>query len=351
MIRIEHLCIDLPGFSVRDVNLHVERGGFYALMGPTGSGKTLVMESVAGLAPPGTGRILINDRDVTSLPPEERNISLVYQDHSLFPHLTVLQNVTFGQPYHGISRTEGKRHARELLARLEMLDKSERKPTHLSGGEKQRVSIARALACKPDVVLLDEPLSSLDPQFRDDLRKTLKQLHQELGITFLMVTHDFVDALTLADRAAVIRNGALEQSDTVATIFRHPATAEVARFVGMSNIFPAVFKGNNCVCFEQSIPMNQAPGWEKGYAALRPEDVCILKDNEARDGWHPLEGRIRRVTRQGFTWLAEIECGGHIVTAMVDQRHALDLKFDNNRGIRFAFALNHLHALPLGKSG
>ncbi|SNR90898.1 tungstate/molybdate transport system ATP-binding protein [Humidesulfovibrio mexicanus] len=252
MIHIQDVCVELPGFCVQDVNLHIQPGEFFTLIGPTGSGKTVLLENLAGLVPATRGRIRISGRDVTALPPEKRAVSLVYQDHSLFPHLTVLENVAYGQRYQDIDAETGRKEAFQLLDRLGLVQHAHRKPLTLSGGEKQRVSIARALACHPKLLLLDEPLSALDPQFKAGLRQELKALHRDTGLTVLMVTHDFLDAFTLADRAGVMHNGRLEQVGTVKEIFRRPATPFVAEFVGMAKILFATFQENQSLFTEQA---------------------------------------------------------------------------------------------------
>ncbi|MBI9081683.1 MAG: ATP-binding cassette domain-containing protein, partial [Pseudodesulfovibrio sp.] len=166
MIRIHELRVDLPDFQLGEVSLNVRPGEFFALMGPTGSGKTLLLESIAGLIKATTGSIVVDGLDITNLAPEKRRVGLVYQDHALFPHMTVLDNITYGRQYHGMDKTQGLKAAHELMEILGLSRLAERKPANLSGGEKQRTALARALTCKPSVLLLDEPLSSLDPQFR-----------------------------------------------------------------------------------------------------------------------------------------------------------------------------------------
>ncbi len=346
MIRIENLCIELSGFAVQDVDLCVKEGEFFTLIGPTGSGKTLVLESVAGLAPKCTGRILVNRQDVTRMPPERRAVSLVYQDHSLFPHLTVMQNVTYGQRYQGIEKGEGELDAIRLLDQLGLARVANRKPEKLSGGEKQRVSIARALACRPNVLLLDEPLSSLDPQFRAGLRQTLKSLHKETGLTVLMVTHDFVDALTLSDRAAVIRGGRIEQVGAVADIFRQPATPFVAEFVGMTNVLPATFDKGACAFAGHQVVLDTIPEWRCGFAALRPEDISVSLANDFPEDWCVIKGVVNRVDREGFSWLAQVDCGGQMVMATVNQLLALDGGFGEGSIVFLGFARSHLHLMP-----
>lgn len=320
MIVIKNLSIDLPNFSVSDVSLHIRKGEFFAIMGPTGSGKTLVMESIAGIAPPHTGVIAINGIDISNAPPEDRKVSLVYQDHSLFPHLTVLQNVMYGQRYQKIKKSEGERIARDLLETLNLSHAVDRKPMRLSGGEKQRVSIARALACKPDVLLLDEPLSSLDPQFKADFRTVLKNIHAQTGITIIMVTHDFVDALTLAERAAVIHKGKLCQQGTVHDIFHHPVTPFVADFVGISNMLPATFTEASCMLFDGTlrIPSTRHGVRTQGLVAIRPEHVSVREQDTFDPDWVRLTGTLTHLDKYGLAWRGIVECENQLLTATLD---------------------------------
>ncbi len=347
MIRLKDLHMTLPGFTLDTVNIHVRRGEFYALMGSTGSGKTLVLETVAGLTDLDGGSVTIDDRDVTALPPEQRRVSLVYQDHALFPHLSVLQNVMYGQRYHGIGKTDGRREARVLLDTLGLGHLEDRKPKRLSGGEKQRTALARALACRPDVVLLDEPLSSLDPQFRGELRRTLKDVHENSGTTFLMVTHDFTDAMILADRGAVIKNGTLHQQDTVANIFRRPASPFVAAFVGMTNVCPALYKDGSCsFAGKRFAGLPGLPDWETGFAALRPEDVFLGTPNDFPNDWHILEGTVERLQREGFIWTAAVQCGDQLLTATIDRHMVLNRGLAGGSAVTLGFSGEHLHHMP-----
>ncbi len=342
MIRLKNLYMALPGFTLDHINLHVRPGEFFALMGSTGSGKTLVIETVAGLTNLDGGTVELDGRDITELPPEERNISLVYQDHALFPHLTVLENVMYGQRYHGIGKEEGRKEARALLDTLGLCRVENRKPTNLSGGEKQRTALARALACRPNVVLLDEPLSSLDPQFRGELRHTLKDVHEQSGATFIMVTHDFTDALTLAERAAVIKDGSLHQQDTVKSIFRRPATPFVASFVGMSNVLPVEYARKACAL--SALP--SLPNWGTGYAAIRPEDVVVGMRTDFPTDWCVLEGTVERLEREGFTWTATVQCGEEILTAIVDRHMVLNRNLESGSSVAVGFDAKHLHHMP-----
>jgi molybdate/tungstate transport system ATP-binding protein len=339
MIRISSVQIAFPGFSLGPVSLHVPKGEFFALMGPTGSGKTLLLESLAGLVSPHGGTIHFADRDVTYARPEERGIGLVYQDHALFPHMNVLQNVMFGQRYHGISGAGGESYARDLMDMLGLSHLATRMPAKLSGGEKQRVAMARALAFRPEIVLLDEPLSSLDPQFREGLRKQLKELHKATDTTFFMVTHDFVDALTLAESAAVIRKGNIEQSGSTLDIFHRPATPFIADFVGMKNCLPVQrCEGGAWMLNDVALPVgNMQHMGENGYIALRPEELYLAFDGEFPVDWVTLPGMVEDISRQGFSWLATVESGGATLVVQLEQRQALHGLAREGESVTLAF--------------
>ena len=344
MIRISALRVDLPEFQLGDLSLDVGRGEFFALMGPTGSGKTLLLESVAGLIRPDSGHILIDGQEITHLAPEKRRIGLVYQDHALFPHMTVLENITFGRRYHGMNQAQGLKLARNLMDILGLGQLAERRPETLSGGEKQRTALARALACRPSVLLLDEPLSSLDPQFREDVRRTLADLHSTAGTTFLMVTHDFVDAMTLAGRAAVIREGRLEQVGKVRDIFCRPATEFTARFVGMKNVFPVTYEKGECSF--ASIRMPVADGLSvcgQGYAARRPEDVFISLNRDVSRHLSRLPGVVHRVFREGFSWAAEVDCNSIMFTARLKRDQTPGETVQPGTGVNLCFEPSRLH--------
>ncbi|MBW1776786.1 MAG: ATP-binding cassette domain-containing protein [Deltaproteobacteria bacterium] len=232
MIRIENLEVDLGSFSLRRIDLDIGRGEFFILLGPTGAGKTVLLEAVAGLLPVTGGRILADGQDITALPPEKRGIGIVYQDYALFPHLSVMENIRFGLRYTRMEKQKEASWVEGLVQRLGLDKLVHRQVSRLSGGEKQRTAVARALAVKPAVMLLDEPLSALDPNFRQDIRNLLTQIHTEFGMTILLVTHDFSEVLELGSRMAVLNNGLIEQSGTVDRVFSRPATEFVARFLG-----------------------------------------------------------------------------------------------------------------------
>lgn len=300
MIRLEDMTVDLPGFCLQKINLTVENGEFFTLLGPTGAGKTLILESIAGLLPISGGRIYLNGRDVTRVAPEHRGIGIVYQDNALFPHLTVKENITFGLRYHKKNGQVPGKNFPVLIDRLSLEPLLNRSVENLSGGERQRVALARALAVDPEVLLLDEPLSALDPGFREEIRGILKRLHTETGITVLMVTHDFAEAHFLAQRAAVIHQGEIEQVGSVAEVFTRPATPFVAGFVGMKNIFPAVFHQNRALVDDLCITLSAPVNGSGKYIAIRPEDIRISPENFSPTVPNTVSGVISGIMNHGF---------------------------------------------------
>lgn len=301
MIRIQDLSVVLPGFSLRHIDLTVPAGEFFTLIGPTGAGKTLILESVAGIVPLSAGKVHVNGCDVTALPPDRRGIGIVYQDHALFPHLTVLQNIRFGLRYHRGIREKAEKRITFLIGRLSLAPLLNRSVTTLSGGERQRVALARALAVVPAVLLLDEPLSALDPNFREEIREILKNLHRETGITVVMVTHDFGEAHYLAQRVGVVHAGRIEQVGTVAEVFHRPATPFVARFVGMKNVFPADFRENGAMVegLPCTLKIAKAAAGSR-YVAIRPEDIRIRQEGDFPPDGNVLAGTVSRVLNQGL---------------------------------------------------
>jgi putative spermidine/putrescine transport system ATP-binding protein len=226
--------------AVAGLDLDIAEGEFFSMLGPSGSGKTTVLRLIAGFEQATSGTIELRGRDVTTAAPFERDVNTVFQDYALFPHMTVIENVAYGLRVRGIRRADRMTRAREALDGVQLADYAARKPSELSGGQRQRVALARATVVRPKVLLLDEPLGALDLKLREQMQVELKELQRSLGITFIFVTHDQEEALTLSDRIAIFNAGRIVQLGTPAEIYENPTTAFVAGFVGTSNIFEAV---------------------------------------------------------------------------------------------------------------
>ncbi|CAB4901196.1 unannotated protein [freshwater metagenome] len=225
--------------AVTGVDLEIAEGEFFSMLGPSGSGKTTVLRMIAGFETPTSGEIFLFGEDVSNKPPFERDVNTVFQDYALFPHMSVLQNVEYGLTIRGIKKAEREKLAKEALALVRLEGMEQRKPSQLSGGQRQRVALARSIVVKPKVLLLDEPLGALDLKLREQMQVELKQIQRELGITFIFVTHDQDEALSLSDRIAVFNKGAIVQLGTPQEIYNNPRDHFVAEFVGSSNHFTA----------------------------------------------------------------------------------------------------------------
>jgi putative spermidine/putrescine transport system ATP-binding protein len=223
--------------AVDDLNLEIASGEFFSMLGPSGSGKTTVLRMIAGFELPSEGQVLLFDEDVTKNAPFDRDVNTVFQDYALFPHLSVIENVEYGLKVRKVSKDKRRTLALAALDRVRLADFADRKPAQLSGGQRQRVALARAIVVEPKILLLDEPLGALDLKLREKMQIELKELQRELGITFIFVTHDQDEALTLSDRIAVFNNGKIEQIGTPRELYEHPTTEFVARFIGTANVF------------------------------------------------------------------------------------------------------------------
>jgi putative spermidine/putrescine transport system ATP-binding protein len=231
--------------AVAGIDLDVVRGEFFSMLGPSGSGKTTCLRMIAGFEVPSAGRVFLGGVDVTGRAPYDRDVNTVFQDYALFPHMTVHENVEYGLRVKRVARSERQRRAGEALEMVRLADLGRRKPGELSGGQRQRVALARALVNRPRVLLLDEPLGALDLKLRQDMQIELKHIQESVGITFLYVTHDQEEALTMSDRIAVFNDGKIEQIGTPAEVYERPRTPFVAGFVGTSNLFTTTVEGQH----------------------------------------------------------------------------------------------------------
>jgi putative spermidine/putrescine transport system ATP-binding protein len=279
--------------AVDGVDLEIAEGEFFTLLGPSGSGKTTTLRLIAGFERPDEGTVELAGRDVSNVPPYARDVNTVFQDYALFPHLTVAENVAYGLRVKGVPKRERSERVEEVLRRMRLTGLGGRKPAQLSGGQRQRVALARALVNRPDVLLLDEPLGALDLKLRQEMQLFLKSLQQDLGITFVYVTHDQDEALTMSDRLAVFNQGRIEQLGAPAEVYERPASAFVAGFVGVSNELER----------------------DGRRYAVRPEKIHLSDAGAAPvDGMVTEPGRIRDVVYAGMItrFVVELDRGGEL---------------------------------------
>jgi putative spermidine/putrescine transport system ATP-binding protein len=279
--------------AVDGVDLEIRAGEFFTLLGPSGSGKTTTLRLIAGFERPDEGRVELGGADVTGRPPYARDVNTVFQDYALFPHMTVAANVGYGLRVRGVGKRERQARVEDVLRRMRLPGVGGRKPSQLSGGQRQRVALARALVNRPQVLLLDEPLGALDLKLRQEMQLFLKSLQEDLGITFVYVTHDQDEALTMSDRLAVFNQGRIEQIGSPAEVYERPSNAFVAGFVGVSNVIER--KGR--------------------HFAVRPEKINMTDAGTARtDGSHSETGRIRDVVYAGMItrYVVELDRGGEL---------------------------------------
>jgi spermidine/putrescine transport system ATP-binding protein len=274
--------------AVDDLSLEVPRGSFFALLGPSGCGKTTTLRMIGGFEEATEGTIYLGDRDVTGLPPYKRDVNTVFQSYALFPHLTLFENVAFGLRRRGVKGGEVRQRVSEILELVQLGGMERRKPRQLSGGQQQRVALARALVNRPQVLLLDEPLGALDLKLRKEMQLFIKALQHEVGITFIHVTHDQEEAMTMADSIAVMCDGHIEQLGSPDDLYERPATPFVARFLGVSNLLEGVAEGDGTVRLEDGTVV-RAPGaaGRTGPVAvgIRPEKIRLgRKDENALSG-------------------------------------------------------------------
>ncbi len=318
--------------AVDDVDLDIVDGEFFAMLGPSGSGKTTMLRMIAGFELPTAGAILLQGTDVTHLPPFDRDVNTVFQDYALFPHMSVEQNVAYGLMVKRVKRAERARRVAEALATVRLGDYGKRKPSQLSGGQRQRVALARALVNRPRVLLLDEPLGALDLKLREEMQVELKAIQRDVGITFIFVTHDQEEALTMSDRIAVFNRGVVEQVGTPAEVYEHPATPFVAGFVGTSNLLTG--------------QAARAVLGRDGTFTVRPEKIRLADDGAAvGTGEVAADGAVRDVLYVGSDtrYLVQLDAGAVLlVTEQNLTTTSMDVLASRGRRVRLLWRSEHV---------
>jgi len=320
--------------AVDNVSMEVRDGEFFSMLGPSGSGKTTCLRLIAGFERPSAGRILLYGQDVSTLPPYERPVNTVFQDYALFPHMTVGENIAYGLMLKKVAKPERMKRAEEMLDLVRLPGLADRKPSQLSGGQRQRVALARALINQPKVLLLDEPLGALDLKLRQQMQVELKAIQQRVGITFIFVTHDQEEALTMSDRIAVFNQGQIEQVGSPAEMYEHPATPFVASFVGVSNLI--------------SGPLAQQITGSEERFSIRPEKIHLTSlSSQPEANQYAVEGLVRDVIYLGLYTRYLVEVGG-VDLVVVEQNlrtTSMDVFKVKGQRVRLLWDREHVRAI------
>jgi ABC-type Fe3+/spermidine/putrescine transport system ATPase subunit len=291
---------------LQNISVDIVAGEFLTMLGESGSGKTTLLRLIAGFEQPTAGEIWMSGVRLDTLPPYQRRVNTVFQQYALFPHMSVRENVAYGLRVKNVPKNEIAVHAAQALRMVKMQDFSDRRPAKLSGGQQQRVALARALVNRPQLLLLDEPLSALDANLRKEMQSELKSLQREIGITFLFVTHDQEEAMALSDRIALLKNGALEQIASPREIYSNPATAYTAQFIGRANLLRGELRGGVAACGELRWPASGADG--AALFSLRPEAIVLVTDAALPRDAVRFRGHIHQQIFGGASELLEIVC-------------------------------------------
>lgn len=347
MIEIESLSRKWKNFALDELSLKVESGEYFVILGPTGAGKTLLLELIAGFHVPDSGKVLVDGKEVTHLPPEKHNLAFVYQNYSLFPHMSVKKNIEFGMR---MKKIRDPKRVLETARDLKITHLLDRNPLTLSGGEQQRVALARALVTDPKILLLDEPLSALDPRTQENARELLLVLHKKNNLTVLHITHDQTEARIMADRIAIVMDGKLVQVGTPEDIFEKPVDSQVASFVGFENVLKGrvISADRGLLRIDTGGAVIDASGdmgaGDQVYAFLRPENIALSKTSTQSSIRNSLQGRVTEIWILGALVRVKVDCGV-ILNALITRQSAEEMEISPGVPVYAQFKASSVHVL------
>lgn len=350
MLRIESLSISLGEFSVQDITLEIPCGEYFIILGPTGAGKTILLETLAGIHTPDKGKIFLDDLEITTTEPRYRNIGMVYQDYMLFPHLTVEQNIAFGLRQRKVPPCEQDTIVRDMCALLEISHLTGRYPGSLSGGEQQRVALARALVLRPKILLLDEPMSALDRRTRERMQMELSRIRKITKTTIIQITHHFDDVFALADRIAIMREGRIVQSGETSEVFLHPENTFIAEFLGIGNIIRGHSSPSGNIArittVTGSVFYAASTIFGDVVATLHAEDVIISQEPFASSARNCLCGTVAEIIPFGSTVRIILDVGFPL-TALLTRESCRDLNLEPGCKVHATFKASAVHVIPV----
>jgi ABC-type Fe3+/spermidine/putrescine transport system ATPase subunit len=348
LINVSKKYEDKDEFSICDVKLTVNKGEFFSLLGPSGCGKTTLLKLIAGLIAPTSGEFNLDSENITSIPPEKRGFSMVFQEALLFPHMTIEENVAFGLKVKGLAKIIRLEKAKQMLNAVGLKGYEKRYASKLSGGEQQRVSLARALVIEPKLLLLDEPFSALDPELREEMRELLIGLHKKFNVTCLFVTHDRDEAFQLSDRIGVMRNGKLLQIGSAKELYERPKTAEIARFLGAKNIVFGRIDNGVFYCDDFILNVDHTIENNNGWLVIRPE-IFRPYISQTSHNMDLIKGYLKQIEfRQGF-YYGKVKIGNMLVEFTFQANE--ECEFEVGKEITLAYNPKNLYFIPSKNGG